>query len=344
MCTYAAAAGVSRARRPVNCRYSASGSAFDGASLASVSRLVAKVDGSAVQDGYALYLHGFIVADDGSWVVVQQGMNETARTARRYHWLGEGLESFVNAPHAAIDGVPNPEPIVNLTDARAAPARDAQVALVREGPDAVVRALRSRGSPWVAARAESLSLPFHHEVRAEDVMGRRLHAAIAAAHARGPIDFAELLLTPGVGARTVFALALAGEVVHGAPARFRDPARFSLAHGGKDGHPYPVPRRVYDETIRVLTQAVSRAKLGQDDRLSAIRRLDAEARRLERTARTADVDAFIEREWDRSPEWDGMTVMGPAAAVRARVRRAPSRSAAPMPEPDREQLTLPLIA
>jgi hypothetical protein len=142
----------------------------------------------------------------------------------------------------------------------------------------------------------------------------------------------------------VFALALAGEVVHGAPARFKDPARFSLAHGGKDGHPYPVPRRVYDETIRVLTQAVSRAKLGQGDKLSAIRRLDAEARCLERTARTTDVDAFIEREWDRSPEWDGMTVMGPAAAVRSQVRRAPLQPAPRAPEPDREQLVLPLIA
>jgi hypothetical protein len=319
---------------------------FDGASLADVSRLVAKVDGSAVQDGYALYLHGFIVADDGSWVVVQQGMNETARTARRYHWLGEGLASFVDAPHAAIDGIPSAKPIVNLTDSRAAPAREAQIALVREGPDAVVRALRGRTSGWGVAPSATLSLPFHHDVRPEDVIGRRLHAAIAAAHSRGPIDFAELLLTPGVGARTVFALALAGEVVHGAPARFRDPARFSLAHGGKDGHPYPVPRRVYDETIRVLTQAVSRAKLGQSDKLSAIRRLDTEARRLERTAHTTDVDAFIEREWDRSPEWDGMTVMGPAAEVRSRVERhrARMRSAPSEDGRDPEQLALPLIA
>ena len=191
---------------------------FDGASLADVSRLVAKVDGSAVQDGYALYLHGFIVADDGSWVVVQQGMNETTRTARRYHWLGEGLTGFVDAPHAAIDGVPSAEPDRRTsTDSRAAPAREAQIALVREGPDAVVRALRGRTSGWGVAPSATLSLPFHHDVRPEDVIGRRLHAAIAAAHSRGPIDFAELLLTPGVGARTVFALALAGEVVHGAP-------------------------------------------------------------------------------------------------------------------------------
>ena len=337
---------------------------LDGAALGQASRLVAKVDGSAVQDGYALYLHGFILADDGSWVVVQQGMNEEHRAARRYHWLSEGLESFVEAPHAAIDGIPRTESIINLTDARAGAARAAQVAMVRDGPDAVVRALTRHTSAWrPAGRAASdgeLRLPFHHDVRAEDVIGRRLHASIAAAHARGPLDFAELLLTPGVGARTVFALAMAGEVVHGAPARFSDPARFSLAHGGKDGHPYPVPRRVYDETIRVLTQAVSRAKLGQSDKLSAIRRLDAESRRLERTARTTDVDAFIEGEWDRSPEWDGMTVMGPAATVRDRVRRprvralrdadgggpgSPGeRQPTTLREMDQSQLSLPRIA
>jgi uncharacterized protein len=301
---------------------------LDGDALARASRLVAKVDGAAVQDGYDLYLHGFVLADDARWAVVQQGMSDARREARRYHWLAEGLSSYVEAPHAAIDGPPRPDPIVNLTDVRAGPARAAQLALVQGGPDVVAGALRRHRSAWSAGAVRrdadlELRLPFHHEVRAEDVVGRRLHAALAAAHARAPLDFAELLLTPGVGARTVFALALVGEVVHGAPARFGDPARHSLAHGGKDGHPYPVPRRVYDETIRVLGDAVSRAKLGQADKLSAIRRLDAEARRLERTARTADVDAFIEAEWNRSPEWDGMTVMGPAAAVRDRVRGSP---------------------
>lgn len=193
----------------------------------------------------------------------------------------------------------------------------------------------------------SLVLPFHHDVRKDDVVLRRLRGAIAAAHERGPEDFAELLLTPGVGARTVFALALVAEVVHGAPSRFTDPARYSLAHGGKDGHPYPVPRRVYDETLRVMRDAVARAKLGNEDKLSAIRRLDAESRRLERAAPDVDFDAFVEEEWDRSPERDGMTVMGPAAAVRAQIRGdveatlppAPQRRA-PRAEPT-PQLTLP---
>ncbi len=301
----------------------------DGDALARTSRLVAKVDGAAVQDGYDLYLHGFVLADDGRWAVVQQGMCADRREARRYHWLSERVTSFVDAPHAAIDGPPRAEPIVNLVDPRAAPARTAQVALVHDGPAAIAHALRRARSAWSARPgwpasslsgagrpAPALELPFHHEVRAEDVMGRRLHAALAAAQARGPTDFADLLLTPGVGARTVFALALVGEVVHGAPARFSDPARYSLAHGGKDGHPYPVPLRVYDRTIRVLTDAVQRAKLGQDDKLAAIRRLDAEARRLERTGGHADVEACIATERDRSSDWERMTARGPGSRAR----------------------------
>ena len=295
---------------------------LDGDRLITSSKLVAKVDSAAVQDGYELYLHGFIVADDGKWTVVQQGMSAARKEARRYHWLSEGLTSFVEAPHAAIDGPPHQGAIVTLTDVRAAPSRDAQLALVRQGPDVVLREL-ARIHAGSSAQPH-LQLPFHHDVRADDVVTRRLRGTIAAAHERGPIDFADLLLTPGVGARTVFSLAMVAEVVHGAPARFSDPARYSLAHGGKDGHPYPVPRKVYDETIRVMKDAVARAKLGRDEKLAAIRRLDAEVRRLESTPRDRaddlDFDAFIEEEWDRSPERDGMTMMGPAERVRARIR------------------------
>jgi uncharacterized protein len=283
---------------------------LDGDSLVRASRLVAKVDSAAVQDGYDIYLHGFIVADDGKWTVVQQGMCTARKEARRYHWLSERLTNFVDAPHAAIDGPPSPAPIVNLTDPRAEGARDAQLALVHDGPDRVVREV-ARLRP----QQPTLELPFHHEVRAEDVVLRRLRGAIAAAHERGPKDFAELLLTPGVGPRTVFSLALVAEVVHGAPARFSDPARYSLAHGGKDGHPYPVPRRIYDETIRVMKDAVAKAKLGASDRLFAIQRLDAEVRRLERAPGSIDFEAFVDGEWDRSPSWDGMTAAGPVTSL-----------------------------
>ncbi|MBV8741103.1 MAG: DUF763 domain-containing protein, partial [Sinobacteraceae bacterium] len=165
----------------------------------------------------------------------------------------------------------------------------------------------------LAARNESrllprLQMPAHHAVHASDVMLRRLHGVLAAAAERGPTDFADLLLTPGVGARTVAALAMVAEVVHGAPARFSDPARFSLALGGKDGHPFPVPLRVYDQTIAVLKSAVTRAKLGQSDRLHAIRHLDRHARALERLSGGLSFEQFVAAERARSCEYDGRTV------------------------------------
>jgi hypothetical protein len=274
---------------------------FDGAALASASRLVAKVDSAAVQDGFDLYLHGFIVTDDGKWAVVQQGMNGAARQARRYHWLSERLTSFVDAPHAAIEGVGQGE-IVNLADRRAEASRRKQIeTLATLGPDGILAELAALESPPAAASAPQpllphLILPAHHDVREEDVVLRRLHGALAAAAERGPADFPELLLTPGVGPRTVRALAQVAEVVHGAPCRFTDPARFSLAHGGKDGHPFPVPLPVYDETIRVLKSAVQNAKLGREEELDALKRLDNEARRLERHATGPTLDAFIAEE------------------------------------------------
>lgn len=288
---------------------------IDGAALGRVSRLVAKVDNAAVQDGFDLYLHGFIVADDGRWVVVQQGMNGDRRQARRYHWLSEGLESFVDAPHAAIEGHHQGR-IVNLADRRAAASRDRQLELLADiGPTGIARELaRLDGKTGTAPATEPLLphlvLPDRHEVRAEDIVDRRLHAAFAAAAERGPADFADLLLVPGVGARTVRALALVAEVVHGAPCRFSDPARFSLAHGGKDRHPYPVPTKVYDHTIAVMKSAVLKARLGNEEELAAIRRLDAQARRLEATATGSSVEAVIAEEFASSHDYGGCSVFG----------------------------------
>jgi hypothetical protein len=302
---------------------------FDGAALAATSRLVAKVDSAAVQDGFDLYLHGFIVADDGKWVVVQQGMKGDARQARRYHWLSEGLTSFVEAPHAAIDGA-GQGTIVNLTDRRAAASRQGQVDLLGSlGPDRIVREL-ARLEPRPAPPPEEtdepllphLVLPDHHDVRAEDVVLKRLHGAFAAAADRGPRDFAELLLVPGVGARTVKSLAMVAEVVHGAPYRFSDPARFAYAHGGKDGHPFPVPLKVYDETIRVLKSAVGRARLGESEELAAIRRLDAAARRLEAGATGPRLETVFAEERAMSPLYGGRTV----ADDRAEGKQAPRRA------------------
>jgi uncharacterized protein len=292
---------------------------LDGLALARTSRLVAKVDSAAVQDGFQLYLHGFVVAASGEWAVVQQGMRDETATARRYHWLSEGLRSFVDAPHAAIEGPRAEDAIIDLTNHDAAPARDAQVALVSGGPDAVI------------AELVHLRMPAHHDVRVSDVSMKRLHAALAAAAQAGSRDFEDLLMTPGIGARTVEALALVAEVVHGAPSRFRDPARFSYAHGGKDGHPFPVPLKVYDRTIAVLKDAVGRARLGNDDRLHAIRELDRQARLLEGTVSGPTLERLIERERDRSPQYGGRTVMDDR---RDRARVAPPAPASP-------QLALP---
>jgi uncharacterized protein len=287
---------------------------LDGAALAAASKLTAKVDSAAVQDGFDLYLHGFIVTDDGRWVVVQQGMNGEKGQARRYHWLSEGLTSFVEAPHAAIEGKAQGS-IVNLTDVRAAASRLAQMELLGSmRTEAIAReyaALTREPAKQQAQMAlPHLVMPDHHDVRAEDVVVRRLHGALAAAADCGPSDFAELLAVPGVGARTVQALALVAEVLHGAPCRFSDPARFSLAHGGKDRHPFPVPIKVFDETIRVMKTAVDQARLGADEKLSAIRRLDEQARRLERHATGPSVEAHLAQERARSHAFGGRSVFG----------------------------------
>jgi uncharacterized protein len=291
---------------------------IDGAALAQASRLVAKVDSAAVQDGFDLYLHGFIVTDDGSWTVVQQGMNGGRKQARRYHWLSEGLTSFVDDPHAAIEGAGQGE-IINLADRRAQASRRSQIDLLAAlGPDKIAQEfclLEARGRPQAASDAGQpllphLVMPAHHDVRGSDVIARRLHGNLAAAADRGPKDFPALLLTPGVGARTVQALAMVAEVVHGAPYRFSDPARFSIAHGGKDRHPFPVPIKVYDETIRVLKSAVQKAKLGRDEQLGALQRLDEQARRLERHAGGPSVESLIAFELDQSHAYGGRSVFG----------------------------------
>lgn len=296
---------------------------LDGAELARTSRLVAKVDSAAVQDGFDLYLHGFIVADDGKWVVVQQGMND--RTARRYHWFSEGLNGFLDSPHAAVHGR-NQGIIVNLADHRAAASREAQLALLRvDDPDRILRTLEEIRGPVPEPNQPMLPhlvMPEHHELRARDVLIRRLHGTLAVAATCGPRDFPELMLVPGVGARTVLALAMVAEVIHGAPCRFTDPARFSLAHGGKDRHPYPVPTKVYDKTIAVMKDAVQKANLGNEERLDAIRRLDIQARQLENRVGGPSLDGHILEEERRSYDFGGRSVSGWEPPSAGRERRA----------------------
>jgi hypothetical protein len=209
-----------------------------------------------------------------------------------------------------------------LTDRRAKASRNAQLEILSSlGPDGIARKLLSledrpphpaQPAAFVQPILPHLVMPAHHDVHSSDVVVHRLRGNLAAAADRGPKDFSEMLLVPGIGARTVRALALVAEVVHGAPCRFTDPGRFSLAHGGKDGHPFPVPLTVYDETIRVLKSAVRNAKLGREEELAALERLDQQARELERYASGPSVEEFIAQEQEGSPGYGGQTVFGPA--------------------------------
>ncbi|WP_245469913.1 DUF763 domain-containing protein, partial [Mesorhizobium sp. M7A.F.Ca.MR.362.00.0.0] len=202
-------------------------------------------------------------------------------------------------------------------------SRQGQLNLLQDlGPDRILgefAALERCAEPTRRREPEQpllphLVMPAHHDVRESDVVMHRLHGNIAAAADRGPTDFAELLLVPGVGARTVRALALVAEVVHGAPCRFSDPGRFSLAHGGKDRHPFPVPLKVYDETIGVLKSAVQKAKLGRDEEIGALKRLDDQSRQVERYVTGPSLKEIVAGEFDQSHLLGGRSVFGWEAA------------------------------
>jgi hypothetical protein len=269
---------------------------LDGDALARTSRLTARVDNNAVADGFQLYLHSFAITAAGEWAVVQQGMKPENHLARRYHWHSATVCNFVSEPHTAIVGKPVGE-ILNLVDARAKRAQDALLTIAREP---VTNALSD---------ARKLVMPMHHDVRAEDIDLKRLGAVLAVAHERELRDFASLLLVEGLGPRTLQSLALIAEVVHGAPSRFSDPARFSFAHGGKDGHPFPVPLKTYDESLAVLRHSMDGARLGHTEKHEGFRRLDRLTRDLEKQREPlADFDAAIAHEREISESIGGRTV------------------------------------
>jgi hypothetical protein len=271
---------------------------LDGDRLVRCSKLSAKVDNTVVQDGFQLYLHSFVLSREGEWTVIQQGMSPGNSMARRYHWHSAGLRSFVEEPHTAICGTKQGE-ILNLADRQADPARSGVLTLTREKPEMMMQDI------------QQLVLPAHHDVRTEDVDLRRLGAILWLAHDRRPADFEELLLLEGVGPRTLQSLALVSEVIYGTPSRFRDPARFSFAHGGKDGHPFPVPEKAYDETIGILQTAVQRAKIGQSDKLQAIQGLTRLAQRAEKDfTPVRGVEEWIGQERKDSWKYGGRTVAG----------------------------------
>ncbi|HEX6044702.1 MAG TPA: DUF763 domain-containing protein [Pyrinomonadaceae bacterium] len=269
---------------------------FDGEALVRTSRLTARIDNNAIADGFQIYLHNFVVTTDGEWAVVQQGLNDRNGMARRYHWHSASVRDFVAEPHTAIVGE-NQGTIMNLVDGGARPAQTALLEIAHERPDKTL----------IAAR--HLKLPAHHDVREKNLDLKRLGAVLAVAYERDLHDFAELLLLENLGPRTLQSLALVAEVVHGAPSRFADPARFSFAHGGKDRHPFPVPLKTYDESINFLRTSLDAAKLGDSDKLDGFRRLERFVRTVETTLKPqADFDALMRHEHAISPSLDGRSV------------------------------------
>jgi hypothetical protein len=236
---------------------------IDGTPLIYASRMSAKVDSAAVQDGYQIYHHAFFFTQTGQWAVVQQGMNETLRYARRYHWLSQGLKDFVCEPHWAVCCDWRGEGL-NLVAFESQQTRKAIAELSHERPEFLI----TEGK-----KAIELSLPEEHFIPAEGIRLERLEKIFNQIYDRSPQNFEQLLGIQGVGAKSLRALSLISELIYGVTPSFKDPARFSFAHGGKDGHPYPVDRRTYDQTIEVLKSAIDKAKVGDREKIEAIRRL-----------------------------------------------------------------------
>jgi hypothetical protein len=303
---------------PAELQQIADAASLDGAALVRASRLTARIDNNAVDDGFQIYLHAFVLSADGEWAVVQQGMNEHTRVARRYHWHSAAVRDFTAEPHTAIVGAPQGT-IRNLVDRRAGPAQDALLAIARADPAKTLSDVRR------------LEMPAHHDVRQADVNARRLGAVLALAHERELRDFASFLLLEQLGPRTLQSLALIAEVVHGAPTRFADPARFAFAHGGKDGHPFPVPLATYDEAIGVLRRSLASARLGWSEKLDGMKRLDALTRAVEAGRDPfADVQETIAHERSISRSLGGRTVFDDSRSPSApRVERPSSRQVRP---------------
>lgn len=263
--------GRSSRRTPDELRRVGWRTGIDGEQLVRASRLAARVDNNAIDDGFQIYLHSFIVSKRGDWSIVQQGLNDASGYARRYHWHSASVRDFVTEPHSGIVGESVADgDIMNLVDRRARLAQQVMVGIAQEHPERTLQ------------EARRLVMPPHHDVKACNVDLKRLGAVLALTYERDLHDFAELLLVEKLGPRTLQSLALIAEVVHGAPARFRDPARFAFAHGGKDGHPFPVPLKTYDESLAVLRRSLDSARLGHTEKLEGFRRLDEFTRNIER--------------------------------------------------------------
>lgn len=269
---------------------------LDGEMLVKTSRLTAKIDNTAIQDGFNVYLHSFVVTVDGEWTVVQQGMDERTGLARRYHWNSGDIKSFVHDPHRLIFGQ-GKGLIMNLVHRNAQSARDRIQSLAKENPSITLPEIRK------------ILMPHHHDVRKEDVNLKRLAAVLALAYEHKTDTFEDLLITPGLGPRTLQSLALVSETIHGTPTRFQDPARFSFAHGGKDGHPAPVVTQVMDETIQILARAMKDSRLGNNERKEALKRLHQTVRSVEVSDDPqVDFNTYIRHERKIAENYGGRTV------------------------------------
>ncbi|OPC05116.1 hypothetical protein BAS09_05415 [Elizabethkingia ursingii] len=273
---------------------------LNGTELVKASKLSAKVDNTAIQDGYQLYQHNFVVTDSGNWCVIQQGLNDADGTARRYHWLSENLTSFIEEPHTGINGI-SKGTILNLTATEASDNRKG------------ILDISHTDSAKIMQDFARLILPTHHDVRATDVDLKRLGALLYVTREQQPQNFEDLLMLEGVGPRTMQSLALVSEVIHGAPSRFKDPARFSFAHGGKDGHPFPVPIKIYDESIQILQKGIEKSKLGNSDKLKSINKLHQIVLDAEKNfTPNFDIQQVIEEERSVSWQYGGKSTMGDA--------------------------------
>lgn len=285
---------------PQELLYIADKTGLNGTELVKASKLSAKVDNTAIQDGYQLYQHNFVVTDNGNWCVIQQGLNDADGTARRYHWLSENLASFIEEPHTGINGISRGT-ILNLTATEASGNRKG------------ILDISHTDSAKIMQDFARLILPEHHDVRATDVDLKRLGALLYITREQQPQNFEDLLMLEGVGPRTMQSLALVSEIIHGAPSRFKDPARFSFAHGGKDGHPFPVPIKIYDKSIQILQKGIEKSKLGNSDKLNSINKLHQIVLNAEKNfTPNFDIQQVIEEERAVSWQYGGKSTMGDA--------------------------------
>jgi len=313
-------------KTPAEIRVIANKTGLAGEQLVRASRLSAKVDNNAIQDGFQLYLHSFVLSDEGEWAVIQQGMNTGNKMARRYHWHSPGVKSFTEVPHQFIYGK-NQGRILNLTDRAAASTKSGMIQLLKEEPNYLIKEI------------QTLSMPSHHDVRAKDINLKRLGSILALAQNMEVNDMETLLLMDGAGPRTIQSLTLVSEIIHGTASRFDDPARFSFAHGGKDGHPFPVPLKVYDESIQILETAVNKAKMGFSEKNAALKNLSKAAIEMEKSFIPNDrFEDLLQKERDDSWKYGGMTVNGPAVKTPAK-KRKPTK---PLKSPQQLELSFPI--